>query len=80
MKTAEEILINKGEAWEYSNRLQVTPVADAYNAMKQVAELAFNAGMERRADEIDGSYNQHQVTTPTKDQFIQKLFNENTAK
>lgn len=36
--TKEAILTNQGEAWEYTNRLKVTPVESAYNAMDEYAK------------------------------------------
>jgi len=35
---------------------------------------AFDAGKERRAEEIDGAYNQHPVLLPDKEQYINSLF------
>lgn len=40
--TKEEILSNKGEAWEYTNRLVATPVVSAYAAMDLVGHRYYN--------------------------------------
>jgi hypothetical protein len=34
----EAILTNHGEAWEYSNQLQVCPLVEAHNAMDEYAK------------------------------------------
>ncbi len=51
-------------------------IAAVFQAMKEIAQLSFDAGMERRGEEIDGSYNQHPVMIPNKEQFINQLFND----
>ena len=39
MDLKEKILTNKGEAWEYTNQLNVTPVSCAYEAMDELSKI-----------------------------------------
>ena len=49
---------------------------DILEAMKEIASLSFDAGKEWAYGEINSSFNQCQNTDPTKEQFINNLFNE----
>ncbi len=72
--TAESMITNKGYAWEYGHNLQVTPVASALEAMRQVAELAWDVGAKRENwDLTDDDYGKRPIP-PTKEQFINDLF------
>ncbi len=77
--TALEILKNRGEAWEYMNTLEVTPVVDALAAMKKVADLVFDAGEKYGRDQefvIDKTKGQ---VYPNKEQLLKELFKDTSV-
>jgi hypothetical protein len=72
--TKEEILLNKGEAWEYSNRLIVSPYEDALYAMSEYAkqeainfaQFIFNYHYHETELTIEGMWNKFNESTKEK--------------
>jgi len=81
MKTAEEILSEYEhiEGWDlYASWESAFEKKTVLEAMKQIAELAFDAGFDYSAEQMIDALIEVSNPKPGKEQFINQLFNQNT--